>query len=97
VPDFICKKSNLINFTFVSAEHWKTRGAFIREKPPVGISVAIPQFILQQHGMKSMNDLSVVATPDSATIQSQAVYLTDLGITEGFMDSFQPIIVAEQW
>jgi len=44
-----------------------------------------------------MNDLSVVATPDSATIQSQAVYLTDLGITESFMDSFQPIIVAEQW
>jgi hypothetical protein len=86
-----------MNFIFVSAEHWKTRGAFTRENPPVGISVAIPQFILQQNGMKSMNDMCVVATSNSATIQSQVVYLTDLGITDSFMDCFQPIIVAEQW
>jgi hypothetical protein len=67
------------------------------EKPPAGVHVTIPQFVLQQHGMQSMDDVCVVATSNLTARQSQEVVLSNCGITENFMDSFQPIIVAEEW
>jgi hypothetical protein len=47
--------------------------------------------------MKSMDDLTAIATSYSATLQSQEVVLADCGIGAIFMDQIQPIIVAQEW
>jgi hypothetical protein len=78
-------------------QHWSNWGPFVWEKPPVGVHVPIPQFVLRQHGMQSMDDVCVVATSYTTTLQSQEVILSDCGVTDMFMDNFQPIIVAEEW
>jgi hypothetical protein len=88
---------NVIPNISVDAPHWTSLGPYVREKPPVGVQSAIPQFVLLQHGLQSMENLSVVATSYSITLQSQEVVLADCGVSAMFMDQVQPIIVAEEW
>ncbi|CAB3371235.1 Hypothetical predicted protein [Cloeon dipterum] len=78
--------------------HWKTRGPYQREKPPIGTEgESIPIHILEKNGIADIKNMPAIVTSYSGTQQYQDIVLSDLRISEKVMDEIQPVIVAEEW